>query len=211
MTGAIGPSQERLPDACLGRLDHLRRAWGTSPRARAPPTARPWWGRPLVRVGEDVSEKLDTVPAEFFVHRHIYGKWACRCCHKVVQPSAVPEIIESGIAASGFVAHTLIGPTPAAPPGSGSPPDGGAVARCDERHTGRKPATLRFVHEQQSQRVSRGHESAGLGLACVPAASACTSHACDGDGDGSDAQLGRQPLIAGFGQPDVAASRGLRC
>ena len=34
----------------------------------------------MTRVGEDVSEKLDIVPAEFFVHRHIYGKWACRCC-----------------------------------------------------------------------------------------------------------------------------------
>jgi len=34
----------------------------------------------MVRVGEDISEKLDVVPAEFFVQRHIYGKWACRCC-----------------------------------------------------------------------------------------------------------------------------------
>jgi hypothetical protein len=25
----------------------------------------------MVRVGEDISEKLDIVPAEFFVHRHI--------------------------------------------------------------------------------------------------------------------------------------------
>ena len=28
-------------------------------------------GRPMVRIGEDVSERLDIVPAEFFVHRHI--------------------------------------------------------------------------------------------------------------------------------------------
>ncbi|MGS0756944.1 IS66 family transposase [Roseateles sp. GG27B] len=30
-------------------------------------------GLAMVRVGEDVSEKLDIVPAEFFVHRHIRG------------------------------------------------------------------------------------------------------------------------------------------
>lgn len=40
-------------------------------------------GRPVTRIGEDISERLDIVPAEFFVHRHIYGKWACRCCQSL--------------------------------------------------------------------------------------------------------------------------------
>ena len=35
-------------------------------------------GAPMQRVGEDVSERLDIIPAEFIVHRHIRGKWACR-------------------------------------------------------------------------------------------------------------------------------------
>jgi hypothetical protein len=48
------------------------------------------------------------VPAEFFVHRHIYGKWACRCCERLVQEPAAPEIIDGGIPASGLLAHTLI-------------------------------------------------------------------------------------------------------
>ena len=34
----------------------------------------------MVRIGEDVSERLDIVPAEFFVQRHVRGKWACKCC-----------------------------------------------------------------------------------------------------------------------------------
>ncbi|MBS0449570.1 MAG: IS66 family transposase, partial [Proteobacteria bacterium] len=68
----------------------------------------PGCGRPMRRIGEDVSERLDIVPAEFFVHRHIYGKWACRCCQTLTQVPAVPEVIEGGIAASGLVAHTLI-------------------------------------------------------------------------------------------------------
>jgi transposase len=65
-------------------------------------------GRPMHRVGEDVSEKLDIVPAKFFVHRHIYGKWACRCCQQIRQEPAEPDVVDGGIPASGLVAHTLI-------------------------------------------------------------------------------------------------------
>jgi transposase len=59
-------------------------------------------------VGEDISEKLDIIPAQFFVHRHIYGKWACRCCQQLVQEPAEPDVVDGGIPASGLVAHTLI-------------------------------------------------------------------------------------------------------
>lgn len=62
----------------------------------------------MVRVGEDISEHLDIVPAEFFVHRHIYGKWACRCCQCLAQDAVVPQIIDGGIPAAGLIAHTLI-------------------------------------------------------------------------------------------------------
>lgn len=65
-------------------------------------------GRPMTRIGEDVTERLDIVPAEFFVHRHIYGKWACRHCQVLRQAPSVPEIVEGGIAASGLLAHTVI-------------------------------------------------------------------------------------------------------
>jgi hypothetical protein len=62
----------------------------------------------MVRVGEDVSEKLDIVPAEFFVHRHVHGKWACKCCQLLVQEAVAAQIIDGGVPASGLVAHTLI-------------------------------------------------------------------------------------------------------
>jgi len=35
--------------------------------------------KPIVRVGEDISERQDIVPAKFFVQRQIRGKWACKC------------------------------------------------------------------------------------------------------------------------------------
>lgn len=57
---------------------------------------------------KNVTERLDIVPAEFFMHRHIYGKWACRHCQVLKQVPSVPEIVESGIAASGLLAHTAI-------------------------------------------------------------------------------------------------------
>jgi transposase len=94
------PRREALPS-------HLRREeHHHEPADTACPT--PGCARPMTRIGEDVSERLDIVPAEFFVHRHIYGKWACRCCQTLLQEPAVAEIIDGGIAASGFVAHTLI-------------------------------------------------------------------------------------------------------
>lgn len=89
------PRRQPLP-AHLRRVEHHTHC----------PT--PGCGRAMVRMGEDVSEKLDIVPAEFFVHRHIYGKWAWRCCQRLVQEPVEPQIIDGGLPAAGLVAHTLI-------------------------------------------------------------------------------------------------------
>ena len=99
------PRRQALPEH-LRRVDHHH-----EPEDIACTT--PDCGQEMTRVGEDVSERLDIVPAEFFVHRHIFGKWTCRCCQRagverLVQEPADPQIIDGGIAASGFVAHTLI-------------------------------------------------------------------------------------------------------
>ena len=65
-------------------------------------------GTPMTRIGEDVSERLDIVPAEFFVHRHIRGKWACKCCETLVQEPVEPQIIDKGMPTAGLVAHVLV-------------------------------------------------------------------------------------------------------
>jgi len=80
-------------------------------------------GQPMSRVGEDISERLDIVPAEFFVHRHIYGKWACRCCQRqgierLVQEPADPQNASPPIA----------WPMPDASSERGRVPDGGSIA-----------------------------------------------------------------------------------
>jgi len=94
------PRRQALPEH-LERVEHHH-----EPEDTACPT--PECGQPMQRVGEDVSEKLDIIPAKFFVHRHIYGKWACRCCQRLHQEPAEPDVVDGGIPASGLVAHTLI-------------------------------------------------------------------------------------------------------
>jgi len=94
------PKRQALPDH-LRRVEHRH-----EPEDTTCPT--PDCGRPMVRVGEDISEKLDIVPAEFFVHRHVHGKWACKCCQLLVQEPVAAQIIDGGMPASGLVAHTLI-------------------------------------------------------------------------------------------------------
>jgi transposase len=94
------PRREKLPEE-LERVEHRHEPADTN-------CPTPDCGRPMKRIGEDVSEKLDIIPARFFVHRHIYGKWACRCCQTLQQEPAEPDVVDGGIPASGLVAHTLI-------------------------------------------------------------------------------------------------------
>lgn len=94
------PRRQALPEH-LERLEHRHEPEDT----HCPSTD---CGRPMQRIGEDVSEKLDIVPAKFFVHRHIYGKWACKCCQQLRQEPAEPDVVDGGIPAAGLVAHTLI-------------------------------------------------------------------------------------------------------
>jgi len=58
----------------------------------------------LHRIGEDVSEVLDRIPAILRVLRYIRPKYACRCCSDtVVQAKARPRLIDSGMASTALV------------------------------------------------------------------------------------------------------------
>ncbi len=96
-TLARQPKRQALPEH-LRRVDHHHEPESTTCAC----------GEAMVRIGEDVSEKLDIVPAEFFVHRHIRGKWACKCCQTLVQEPVAPHIIDKGMPAEGLIAHTLV-------------------------------------------------------------------------------------------------------
>ena len=66
-------------------------------------------GCQLIRIGEDVSEKLDYEPGRFSVERHIRGKWACRKCESVSQAPVAPHVIDKGIPTTNLLAQVLIG------------------------------------------------------------------------------------------------------
>ncbi|MFM2060018.1 MAG: hypothetical protein RLY71_4403 [Pseudomonadota bacterium] len=65
-------------------------------------------GQPMLRFGEDVAERLDYAPGVFSVERHVRGKWACRCCQKIVQAPVPAHVIDKGIPTAGLLAHLLV-------------------------------------------------------------------------------------------------------
>ena len=62
----------------------------------------------MLRIGEDVAEKLDYEPGVFTVERHIRGKWACAKCETLVQAPVDAHVIDKGIPTSGLLAQVLI-------------------------------------------------------------------------------------------------------
>jgi len=65
-------------------------------------------GQALERIGEEVSEQLDCVPAQFFVLRHIRGKYACACCQTIQAAPMPPQMIDKGIPAPGLLAQVVV-------------------------------------------------------------------------------------------------------
>src|SRR5471032_2024392 len=61
-----------------------------------------------VRIGEDISEKLDYTPGVFTVERHIRGKWACKNCETLIQAAVPAHVIDKGIPTAGLLASVLV-------------------------------------------------------------------------------------------------------
>ena len=72
-------------------------------------------GTPMSCIGQEVSEKLDYVPAQLRVERHIRLKYACKECEGVESEEGAvqiapmpPQIIPQGIVTPGLLAHILV-------------------------------------------------------------------------------------------------------
>lgn len=62
----------------------------------------------LVRIGEEVSEQLEYVPASFFVREHVRLKYACSHCEgHVAVGTAAAQPIDKGLPGPGLLAHVL--------------------------------------------------------------------------------------------------------
>jgi len=72
-------------------------------------TACPCCAGRLHKIGEDVSEVLDVIPAILRVLRTIRPKYGCRgCTDGVVQAKVLPRLIESGMASTALVSHVVV-------------------------------------------------------------------------------------------------------
>jgi len=94
------PKRRPLPEH-LPRVDQR-----IEPEDTTCPT--PECGKPMVRVGEDVSERLDIIPAQFFVQRQIRGKWACKCCQLLLQEPAAAQVFDNALPTPGLQAHVAV-------------------------------------------------------------------------------------------------------
>lgn len=65
-------------------------------------------GGVLTHIGDHVSEKLDVIPARFFVRRDVYPQYACRACVTVTAAEVPPAVIERGQAAPGLLAQVVV-------------------------------------------------------------------------------------------------------
>ena len=72
-------------------------------------TACPCCRATMTVIGEDTSERLDVIPAQFRVIVTKRPKLACRACAgTVVQAPAPARLIEGGIPTEAMVAHVLV-------------------------------------------------------------------------------------------------------
>ena len=68
----------------------------------------PGCGGELRKLGEDVSEMLEYVPARFKVIRHVRPKLSCTKCDVIMQAEAPSRPIARGLAGPGLLAHVLV-------------------------------------------------------------------------------------------------------
>ncbi len=64
----------------------------------------------LHRIGEDVAERLDVIPAQFRVLVVRRPKYACRACPGTILQAPAPQrLIEGGLPTEGLIAHVIVG------------------------------------------------------------------------------------------------------
>src|SRR6266403_154733 len=74
----------------------------------APAEACPDCGTTMQRLGEDVSEMLEYMPARFKVIRQVRPKLSCGCCQRIVQLPAPTRPIDRGLPGPGLLAHVAV-------------------------------------------------------------------------------------------------------
>jgi transposase len=121
------PPPEPRPPSPGGAVAKARRpGHGRRPRAQSLPSERmeidlteaekscPCCGEQRVRIGTDVSKRLDYRPACLFIREIVRPTYVCRSCERnghaiqAVKAPLPPEPIPRGTAAAGLLAHVLV-------------------------------------------------------------------------------------------------------
>jgi transposase len=104
--GTIGKPRKKAQRNIGALPKHLPRCEQViEPATKACPCCQ---GR-LHKIGQDVSEVLDVIPAILRVLRMIRPKYACRGCEgAVVQAKALPRLIENSMASTALVTHVVV-------------------------------------------------------------------------------------------------------
>jgi transposase len=66
-------------------------------------------GTRFSKIGEDITEVLEKIPARLKVIRHIRPKLSCRSCERIVQAPAPDLPVEKGRPGPGLIAHVVVG------------------------------------------------------------------------------------------------------
>ena len=90
------PARRPLPD-------HLPRVRVVAPS----PSACPCCGGTLHKLGEDITETLERIPASWQVIQHVREKFACRSCETISQPPAPFHPIARGRAGANLLAEVV--------------------------------------------------------------------------------------------------------
>lgn len=65
-------------------------------------------GKAMKAAGEDVSELLDVVPAQYRVIKIVRPKYSCKSCERIVQAPAQERVIDKGMASSALIAQVIV-------------------------------------------------------------------------------------------------------
>ena len=98
MIAPLKPARHPLP------ADLPRETTTLQPKTSACPDC----GGALVRLGDDVSEALEFVPAKFKVLRTVRPKLSCKRCDRIVQEPAPHRPIARGMAGPDLLAHVVV-------------------------------------------------------------------------------------------------------
>lgn len=105
-------TSDSVPVAAFSRAKPARRPLPDHlPRERivhAGPSVCPCCGGALRKLGEDVTESLEYVPASWKVLQHVREKFSCRACEAIAQAPAPSHPIARGRAGAGLLAQILV-------------------------------------------------------------------------------------------------------